>query len=385
MAEQQNELLQFPVIPLFGVVAFPKIPIQFEISDDASLAAADAAGKADSFVFLVSLAKPVNGTPKLSDFQKVGTIAKIKQAIKDKDGTMHILCDGYERAELKHLRRFADYCTAEVTGRKIICPEFGGIVGEAMLREAKSALTHMMECIPTLSPDLKKEVMLLSDPGSFADFVAAHILVRFEDKQTILNESTLLGRLEKLLAAQTGERALGLCDRQGVFLCRAARSGHIVAFCTQSMTQEGAIVTLQASAGFAARAVLARPPFLSAKEWMGSPLLPLDDVPTACRMLQALGAQRVLVVAPQSAIHHEPDALEQTSGFFVPCARELGENVGLFRMPLPDSYGAHSLDQLLVGANAGREAAAKEMEAALGRLGLPLCRVLPFRRRLTAP
>ena len=43
MAEQQNELLQFPVIPLFGVVAFPKIPIQFEISDDASLAAADAA------------------------------------------------------------------------------------------------------------------------------------------------------------------------------------------------------------------------------------------------------------------------------------------------------------------------------------------------------
>ena len=42
-------------------------------------------------------------------------------------------------------------------------------------------------------------------------------------------------------------------------------------------------------------------------------------------------------------------------------------------------------DRLLVGANAGREAAAKEMEAALGRLGLPMCRVLPFRRRLTAP
>ena len=192
-------------------------------------------------------------------------------------------------------------------------------------------------------------------------------------------------RLEKLLSAQTGERALGLCDRQGVFLCRAARSGHVVAFCTQSVTQEGAMVTLQASAGFAARAVLARPPFLSAKEWMGSPLLPLDDVPTACRMLQAMGAQRVLVVAPQSAIHHEPDALEQTSGFFVPCARELGENVGVFRIPLPDSFGALSLDRLLVGANAGREAAAKEMEAALGRLGLPMCRVLPFRRRLTAP
>ena len=61
-------------------------------------------------------------------------------------------------------------------------------------------------------------------------------------------------RLEKLLAAQTGERALGLCERQGVFLCRTARSGHVVAFCTQSVSQEGTIVTLQASAGFAARA-----------------------------------------------------------------------------------------------------------------------------------
>ena len=105
-------------------------------------------------------------------------------------------------------------------------------------------------------------------------------------------------RLEKLLAAQTGERALGLCERQGVFLCRTARSGHVVAFCTQSVSQEGTIVTLQASAGFAARAALARPPFVSALEWMGSPLLPLDDLPLACRLLTALGAQRVLVVAP---------------------------------------------------------------------------------------
>ena len=86
-------------------------------------------------------------------------------------------------------------------------------------------------------------------------------------------------RLEKLPAAQTGERALGLCERQGVFLCRTARSGHVVAFCTQSVSQEGTIVTLQASAGFAARAALARPPFVSALEWMGSPLLPLDDLP----------------------------------------------------------------------------------------------------------
>lgn len=192
-------------------------------------------------------------------------------------------------------------------------------------------------------------------------------------------------RLEKLLAAQTGERALGLCERQGVFLCRAARSGHVVAFCTQSVTQDGAIVTLQASTAFAARAALSRPPFVSPMEWMGSPLLPMDDVPLACRLLQTMGAQRVLVVAPQTALRHQPDALEQASGFFMPCAREMGGNVGVFRIPLPEKFGALSLPDLLLGADAGREAAAQGMEAALMRLGMPLCRVLPFRRKLTAP
>lgn len=192
-------------------------------------------------------------------------------------------------------------------------------------------------------------------------------------------------RLEKLLAAQTGERALGLCERQGVFLCRAARSGHVVAFCTQSVTQDGAIVTLQASTAFAARAALSRPPFVSPMEWMGSPLLPMDDVPLACRLLQTMGAQRVLVVAPQTALRHQPDALEQASGFFMPCAREMGGNVGVFRIPLPEKFGALSLSDLLLGADAGREAAAQGMEAALMRLGMPLCRVLPFRPKLTAP
>lgn len=192
-------------------------------------------------------------------------------------------------------------------------------------------------------------------------------------------------RLEKLLAAQTGERALGLCERQGVFLCRAARSGHVVAFCTQSVTQDGAIVTLQASTAFAARAALSRSPFVSPMEWMGSPLLPMDDVPLACRLLQTMGAQRVLVVAPQTALRHQPDALEQASGFFMPCAREMGGNVGVFRIPLPEKFGALSLSDLLLGADAGREAAAQGMEAALMRLGMPLCRVLPFRRKLTAP
>lgn len=62
-----------------------------------------------------------------------------------------------------------------------------------------------------------------------------------------------------------------------------------------------------------------------------------------------------------------------------------GKTSAFSRIPLPEKFGALSLSDLLLGADAGREAAVQGMEAALMRLGMPLCRVLPFRRKLTAP
>ena len=93
--------------------------------------------------------------------------------------------------------------------------------------------------------------------------------------------------------------------------------------------------------------------------------------------------RKTVKINPSDPPHFCPKG--SASGFFVPCAREMGENVSVFRIPLPEKFGALSLSDLLLGADAGREAAAQGMEAALMRLGMPLCRVLPFRRKLTAP
>ena len=93
------EALTLPLIVLGGVAAFPAIPINFEITDDASLAAAAAANATDSFVMLVSLTEPKDNTQYTeSDLYRVGTVAKIKQAVKSPDGMMRIVCEGYARA-----------------------------------------------------------------------------------------------------------------------------------------------------------------------------------------------------------------------------------------------------------------------------------------------
>ena len=189
-------------------------------------------------------------------------------------------------------------------------------------------------------------------------------------------------RLEKLLLAQLGERMMSCSPQQGVFLTKAARSGHTVVFSTRACPQNAdAILTLQASLSFAARAAMARPPFLSAMDWMGAPLLPVDDADFACRLLLKMGVQRVLVIAPQNSIRHEPDALEQAAGLSGGlCGQTLSENAGILRVMLDDRCGALSLERIAECAQTGKNAAAQNMEAAFERLGMPLCRVLPFRK-----
>ena len=95
-----DETLTLPLIVLGGVASFPAIPINFEVTDDVSLAAATAANATDSFVMLVSLIEPKESTQYTEDdLYRVGTVARIKQAIKSPDGVMRIVCEGYARAE----------------------------------------------------------------------------------------------------------------------------------------------------------------------------------------------------------------------------------------------------------------------------------------------
>lgn len=189
-------------------------------------------------------------------------------------------------------------------------------------------------------------------------------------------------RLENLLRVQAGERILALCPRRGAFLCRTARGGRRVIFATQTEAQEpGGVLVQQASLAFAARAAMAMPPFLAPVTWMGSPLVPESDVAAACGVLQAMGAQRVLIVEPQSSPQRCMDALELTAAAAgMPLVRERMTNAAVLRVVMPAQAGALSMGKLALCAEAGRRAAAAELDALLAQMGMAQCRVLPFRR-----
>jgi len=188
-------------------------------------------------------------------------------------------------------------------------------------------------------------------------------------------------RLNRLLALQTGQRILSLCPGAAVFPCRMIRTGQRVLFSTRAyMPDPGPMLSMQASACFAARAAMGLSPFLAPLEYMGSALMGETDVAFSCRQLMLLGAQRVLVIAPVPPVGRVPDALDLCASVIrFAGERPLGGDVGVLRVTMPE--GALSLSRLEACALAGEKAASQELDMLFDCMGMAHCRVLAFRKR----
>ena len=190
-------------------------------------------------------------------------------------------------------------------------------------------------------------------------------------------------RLNHLLGAQTGQRALSLCPGAAIFPCRMARTGQRVIFSSRAYMQDaGVMLAMQASSGFAARAAMGFAPFLAPVEYMGSPLIGDMDLAFACRQLMLLGAHRILVIEPTPSPRRAADSLDLAAGALRlagerPCEPE----TGILRITMPDTAGALSLSRLEECARAGETAAAWALDDLLNQMGMARCRVLAFRRR----
>lgn len=209
----------------------------------------------------------------------------------------------------------------------------------------------------------------------------AHALMRGEEKW--LSDGMPVNRLLKL---QTGERLLALCGRRGIFPCRLSCTGRRVVFSSHAYLQpQDVSLSMQATVGFAARAAMGNPPFIAALPWTGGYLLPERDAAFAARQLMLLGADCVLIVSPCARPAHEPDAMELAAAAHAGGdGGQLPRCAGVLRVDMPLDAGALSFGAMERIARAGEAAAREKMDAALGSMGMTLCRVLSFSRRAQA-
>ncbi len=199
---EKAEQITLPVAVLHGAVAFPSVPINIEISDDLSSAAVkSAASSGGAFLFLVSTSENVSPSesPSINQLYTVGTVAKIKQMLRTPDGNTRLVAEGFSRAVVSSYRRVGEMLEAELICKTVTMPDNGGIRGAACIREMLAALEQNLRFLPTASADLVGAAGLIENPGMLADFIAANILVRTPDKQTVLECFDPFHRVETLL------------------------------------------------------------------------------------------------------------------------------------------------------------------------------------------
>ena len=210
---EKAENLTLPVVVLHNTVAFPSVKLSLEITDAGSIAAVEAACETNSFVLLVTSRDTLpNETPIIERLFTVGTVAKIKQTVKTPDQTLNIVAEGFSRASVTSYTFFADYLIADAICKTISMTDDGGLRGEALIREAIGAVEKVLKFLPSISPHILLAMKNLKSPGLVADFIASNILMRYIDKQEILEHFDPLERLEKVAILLEREETVLACE-----------------------------------------------------------------------------------------------------------------------------------------------------------------------------
>ena len=188
-----------PAIALRGLVVFPNNIVHFEVGRAKSIAAIEAAMHANSSVFLVAQKEMDVEEPTVPDLYAYGVIAEIKQVLRVSDDLVKVLVEGKTRARLLELND-GDFLQASV--RPVPVRGIGAdkrTQTEALVRSLKDCFEEYLSYSPQISKDVIYNIVSSDSPLFLSEYMPANLLLKYEDKQTILNESSLLSRLEKLL------------------------------------------------------------------------------------------------------------------------------------------------------------------------------------------
>ena len=188
-----------PAIALRGLVVFPNNIVHFEVGRAKSIAAIEAAMHANSSVFLVAQKEMDVEEPTMPDLYTYGVIAEIKQVLRVSDDLVKVLVEGKTRARLLELND-GDFLQASV--RPVPVRGIGAdkrTQTEALVRSLKDCFEEYLSYSPQISKDVIYNIVSSDSPLFLSEYMPANLLLKYEDKQTILNESSLLSRLEKLL------------------------------------------------------------------------------------------------------------------------------------------------------------------------------------------
>ena len=192
-----------PVLPLRDVVVYPHMVMPLFVGREKSILALDAAMHADKRIMLIAQRAADVDDPKAEDLYVIGTVATILQLLKLPDGTVKVLVEGVERAQVDSLLA-AEFYTATVTMMPNL-DQYDERELEVLSRSVVSQFEQYVKLNKKVPPEVLTALQGIDQAGRLGDTVAAHMALKLPEKQKVLEIQDVRKRLEHILVAIEGE------------------------------------------------------------------------------------------------------------------------------------------------------------------------------------
>ena len=193
-----SDPMDLPLLPLRDVVVFPHMVIPLFVGRPKSIKALEAAMEAERRIMLVAQKAAAKDEPSVSDMFEVGCISTILQMLKLPDGTVKVLVEGQQRARVNHIEDGESHFSANVTPIEAVDAAQKNTEVEALRRAVMQQFDQYVKLNKKIPPEILTSISSIDDAGRLADTIAAHLPLKLDNKQVVLDLSDVRERLENL-------------------------------------------------------------------------------------------------------------------------------------------------------------------------------------------
>ena len=192
------EPIDLPLLPLRDVVVFPHMVIPLFVGRPKSIKALESAMIAERRIMLVAQKTAAKDEPAVDDMFEVGCVSTILQMLKLPDGTVKVLVEGQQRALVNKIEEGESHFSANVTPIELDASSQGENEIEALRRAVMQQFDQYVKLNKKIPPEILTSIASIDDAGRLADTIAAHLPLKLDNKQIILDLSSIKARLENL-------------------------------------------------------------------------------------------------------------------------------------------------------------------------------------------
>ena len=189
--------IDLPLLPLRDVVVFPHMVIPLFVGRPKSIKALESAMAAERRIMLVAQKAAAKDEPSVADMFEVGCVSTILQMLKLPDGTVKVLVEGQQRARVNGIEDGESHFTANLTPVEVLPVETDSEV-EALRRAVMQQFDQYVKLNKKIPPEILTSIASIDDPGRLADTIAAHLPLKLENKQLVLDLALVRDRLQNL-------------------------------------------------------------------------------------------------------------------------------------------------------------------------------------------